>query len=84
MKRKFFKVARDMGVVILKYESGVSRGMGGLQFYHIEYVSNGRHYHFHDSYFHLSGDAPKVIKMFEIEVKGKLKSAGGFKCKYKD
>jgi hypothetical protein len=69
MKRKFYRIAKKLNVVIVSYKTHAEIGMGGLQVYSIQYItSEGAEYTFDDSYFHLSGDAPKVLEMFEIEV----------------
>lgn len=69
MKRKFFNVAKRNGINITSYLTHREIGMGGLQVFHIEYEKNGKTKAFDDSYFHLSGDAHKVVSQFETELK---------------
>lgn len=68
MKRKFFQIAKSYGAKINTYKSFISKGMGGLQVFDIRGKINGRPFVFTDSYFHRSGDAPKVLLQFNNEL----------------
>lgn len=68
MKRKFYQISKRMGFVITSYKSYVSKGMGGLQVFEVKAKKGKVLLNFSDSYFHLSGDAIKVLKQFEYEL----------------
>lgn len=68
MKRKFVSVAKRLGFEIVKYRSYRSAGMGGLQVFEVLVSKDSKKHFFTDSYFHLSGDAPKIIIQFEHEL----------------
>lgn len=68
MKRKFYQIAKKAGYTITSYKSFVSKGMGGLQVFGVRAKKGKTIVNFNDSYFHLSGDAPKVLKQFEYEL----------------
>lgn len=69
MKRQFHQLAQKHNVTITEYKTYREPGSGGLQVFHITYqLQNGKEKQFDDSYYHLSGDAPKVLQQFEIEV----------------
>ena len=69
MKRKLYQIAKKYGAAVLSYKSFRSVGAGGLQVFDIKLKKGKRVLNFTDSYFHLSGDAPKVIIQFEEEIK---------------
>lgn len=71
MKRKFGQIAKRLGFTILDYKSFVSKGMGGLHVFEVKAKKGKAVLNFSDSYFHLSGDAPKVLKQFEYELNNK-------------
>lgn len=72
MKRQFYNIAKRFNCIIFYYKTWREKGMGGLQVYEVKAsIGNGKTIYFSDSYFHLSGDAPKVLEMFEIEIKRK-------------
>lgn len=73
MKKKFFAIAKRLGVTIKEYKSTRLRDVGGAQMFDVRYEVGSRSFHFVDSYFHLSGDAPKVLEMFEIEASERIK-----------
>lgn len=71
MKRRFYQIAKKLKVKILEYTSYREKEMGGLQVYSIKVKIKNRVLLFSDSYFHLSGDQPKVLRQFEQEIKAK-------------
>lgn len=79
MKRKFFVIAKRLGAAIKEYKSTRLRDIGGATMFDIKYEVGGNVFHFVDSYFHFSGDAPKVVAMFEIEVNQRIKKQSNAK-----
>lgn len=68
MKRKFYQIAKKLGATITSYKTYREPGMGGLQVFEVVANIGDERLNFDDSYFHLSGDAPKVLKQFEFEL----------------
>jgi hypothetical protein len=80
MKRKFLQIAKSHDATISEYRTYREPGMGGLQVFRIAYeLPDGGKKTFDDSYFHLSGDAHKVLEQFEKEVAANSLHAKGRK-----
>ena len=72
MKKAFYKIAKKHNCIIVDYNTYREKGMGGLQVFEVTVaLGDGKKLLFTDSYFHLSGDAPKILVQFEYEIKSK-------------